>query len=503
MPKSHCNYGHAMTSENTVIVQPNQSKYPWRQCRSCMELTTAEVAEIEHKIRDGAALRSLGLSFAKSLGLDIYREQNPKWSAMIEALSAINAKAAKIASIRQRTSARTHCGRGHELTPTNLDVEMFNATSWWNPRACLTCRTILDRDPRYRAEEVKPVYQRREVKHVEIGHIHRTHCKQGHPLTPDNIVISVGSTGHKHHQCKICCDLTEEDAASLMRQAREGVALKRMVTAPGKDRNSLKRYRENNPEWDATFTPLIQANSLAIRIAGTKRLKQAITHCLRGHPLSGENIYYMKNGARQCRACMAYRSQKPASKTQVERAKRALLTGLGVMDIIKRGNGKERIMSPEQWKLLRTTDAAFNRFVLEKTQNPRSVVVMQNRLGIAPIAGIIRAVPKENVNTDKTIPLYEPRPGDYEWLYSLTPRNMLKSDRDEVVSNIYMELAERRLRREDVPSRVRAMTQQHHKLFPQREAGSFNAPLSLDAPVYLDGTTLRGETVSESLWERI
>ena len=208
MPKTHCNKGHTMTPENTAIVHPNNSKYPWRQCRICMELTAAEVTEIERSVRAGTALRDLGLNFAKGLGLDAYRKQNPKWSTMIEELAAANARAAKIASIKQRAAARTHCGHGHELTHTNLDVEMFNATSWWNPRACLTCRAKLDRDPRYRATEIKPVYQQRDIKQVETGRINRTHCKNGHALTPENIVITLTSKGHKHHQCKTGCELS-------------------------------------------------------------------------------------------------------------------------------------------------------------------------------------------------------------------------------------------------------------------------------------------------------
>lgn len=29
------------------------------------------------------------------------------------------------------------------------------------------------------------------------------------------------------------------------------------------------------------------------------------THCLRGHPLSGQNLYVRRNGGHECRACLA------------------------------------------------------------------------------------------------------------------------------------------------------------------------------------------------------
>ena len=41
MSKSHCNCGHAMTPKNTRVVHPKRSKFPWRQCRACMELILA------------------------------------------------------------------------------------------------------------------------------------------------------------------------------------------------------------------------------------------------------------------------------------------------------------------------------------------------------------------------------------------------------------------------------------------------------------------------------
>lgn len=34
------------------------------------------------------------------------------------------------------------------------------------------------------------------------------------------------------------------------------------------------------------------------------------THCMRGHALSGENLYVLKNGKRQCRACKALQAKQ-------------------------------------------------------------------------------------------------------------------------------------------------------------------------------------------------
>ena len=42
----------------------------------------------------------------------------------------------------------------------------------------------------------------------------------------------------------------------------------------------------------------------------SRQLSATKTHCVRGHPLSGENIYLYANRFRQCRACRAIRDRQ-------------------------------------------------------------------------------------------------------------------------------------------------------------------------------------------------
>lgn len=44
-----------------------------------------------------------------------------------------------------------------------------------------------------------------------------------------------------------------------------------------------------------------------LRSGCVSAINLAKTHCLRGHPLSGDNVYIMKNGGRDCRACARVR----------------------------------------------------------------------------------------------------------------------------------------------------------------------------------------------------
>ncbi|WP_143029767.1 hypothetical protein [Bradyrhizobium brasilense] len=82
-----------------------------------MDLTADEVADIEAKMEAGSSISDLGLGFAKGMGFETYRKENPGWSGRIEALSVINADKKKAAGMARGRQTRTHCRQGHELTP--------------------------------------------------------------------------------------------------------------------------------------------------------------------------------------------------------------------------------------------------------------------------------------------------------------------------------------------------------------------------------------------------
>ena len=48
------------------------------------------------------------------------------------------------------------------------------------------------------------------------------------------------------------------------------------------------------------------------------RRKRALTHCIRGHPLSGDNVLVRRNGTRNCRSCSADRSRRYKSRIRDE-----------------------------------------------------------------------------------------------------------------------------------------------------------------------------------------
>ncbi len=142
-PKTHCNYGHAMTPENMTVIQMRGNQYPHRQCRTCMELTRADVEAIEVQMREGGTFRDLSPPFTKKLGLETYRALNPEWSAQMFTIAGANARGKKKVAFAALAQRLTHCKNGHELTPDNVKLVIVKRNGWHH-RECKTCRAGWD-----------------------------------------------------------------------------------------------------------------------------------------------------------------------------------------------------------------------------------------------------------------------------------------------------------------------------------------------------------------------
>jgi len=100
-------------------------------------------------------------------------------------------------------------------------------------------------------------------------------CKRGHELTPDNVLLTIGKASrHPQRQCRTCRQARTQDEVESRRSKRKKVA-----EISG---NTGRR----KPAW--------------IRVGGVNSVK---THCPKGHPYDGENLYVSPRGYRNCRAC--------------------------------------------------------------------------------------------------------------------------------------------------------------------------------------------------------
>lgn len=112
--------------------------------------------------------------------------------------------------------------------------------------------------PCFNPWHVEPVPER---KHLPIYH-RLTHCAKGHEFTDDNIRMTP-----KGRVCRTC-------------------------------QNEYQRnWRASHPEIMA------ERRKAEAEARANKPPKPLKTHCVRGHPLSGDNLYLHPGGQRVCRQC--------------------------------------------------------------------------------------------------------------------------------------------------------------------------------------------------------
>jgi hypothetical protein len=150
---------------------------------------------------------------------------------------------------------RTHCPRGHPFEGRN--VLLYDGGRRHRCRLCFNAaRTIRHR----RKKGVGP----------DWPFFKRTHCRQGHLLTDDNVVVR----SHERY-CRTC--LVERGKLPPAPRPRPAVTTPKMGRSAGRPRK---------------------------------------THCLRGHPLDGDNLYLSNAGRRRaCRACRDIRRARTAERT--------------------------------------------------------------------------------------------------------------------------------------------------------------------------------------------
>ncbi len=88
---------------------------------------------------------------------------------------------------------------------------------------------------------------------------------------------------------------------------------------------------------------------------------------------------------------------------------------------------------------------------------------------------------------------------DYYQIRAMLPANF--PDKDAVASDIFEAILSGSLRREDVRTRVKDYVRSHNRMSPQYLKFGGSLLISLDAPLFADGTTTLGETVTRRLWD--
>lgn len=160
------------------------------------------------------------------------------------------------------SQGRGHFGLHHEGKPYTILAHRFAWIAWVGPipeglELDHLCRNPLCVNPAH----LEPVTRAENLRRRDEAR-RKTHCKQGHAMTPDNVVVVSGV-----RRCLTC----------KRRQCRE----------------SYRRWRERTP-----YKPL-----------------ELHTHCRNGHEYTPENTYRHPNHpGRQCLACRHINAKKSKAR---------------------------------------------------------------------------------------------------------------------------------------------------------------------------------------------
>ncbi|MCS3451902.1 hypothetical protein M2222_008321 [Bradyrhizobium elkanii] len=436
-------------------------------------MNSSEAAKFMERMEAGEALRTLMGGYPGSIcgrkAFFKHCELNPEWGARAMELAKVNRRARILDGVVKLRTSRTACGNGHPLTAEV--TQRMREERRWDARWCEPCMQKWHGVGRYIAEDATE-----------------------EPPVPAGFLKLAGPP------CIVPADVT-----LIEEWLRKGVSIKKLFRPS--DMVRFRKFRRANPEWEAKWKPIIDANGVRVVATAARKLWKSrnITHCKRGHELTPENSYVKAAGTRQCKICqndLKIKIGAPVTDKAIDIAERALLSGMNFKQITTPMDGRRSILSPYQFRTLRLTRPDVVRRLGLAVRNPVTISRITAGMTIVPMPVQSIELGKQPMKEFKSadIPLYFPEPGDFEWFYSLTPRWLSPDDRKDVVSNIYIALANREVRKEDVPKNIKKYVTQHTNLHPYKAYGGINSALPMDEPIFLDGKKTLAEELHIGLW---
>lgn len=273
-------------------------------------------------------------------------------------------------------------------------------------------------------------------------------------------------------------NLSDEKAVRILAGLRNGKTPRLLWTTADR----LKAYCAARPEYGREALPLMEANIKAAFLRKGAHLRDR-THCKHGHSLEGARTY--KKDGYTFRFCVECRKVDDAKggilKSEVSaKIKAALNSPTATINSITHA-GPRRLVSHVALQAYRRADPEIDVLVrgIISTVYSRSQKLRWQRL-------------RNEAKREET--------NDYHKILAMMPAAF--PDKDDVVSDIFVALANGSLRREDVRTRVRQFVTAHNRMFPTNYATFAGRRLvSLDAQLFEDGSTTLGDTISRGLWD--
>lgn len=281
----------------------------------------------------------------------------------------------------------------------------------------------------------------------------------------------------------------------IMRKDQTAEVLKRMQA--GALPRGLAEDRLVNPRklfFHGTIYTLFGVQIASLIVANTKAMhlrrmawKKAPTHCKHGHEMTPENTARKSNGTTQCKTCKLAAAQagKAISAAEMQTIRTKLSAGIPLGWIAGTGGpGRTHYVA---------NFAAVNR---ARREHPDFDAFVADILVGANSRGQARRYQRVRIARRRD------EANDYTRIRSLIPAYLPDHVRDDIAQSVMLALLEGTIRRHDVNARISRFVTDHNRMFPTKYAKFGDAPLlSLDAAVFDDSNTTRGDMVSEGLWQ--
>lgn len=248
------------------------------------------------------------------------------------------------------------------------------------------------------------------------------------------------------------------------------------------------------PVWGAEMKRLATANALANnKLKGVPHKNG--THCRKGHELPTEPNRFV-NGRPYVRCMVCYDETQRRGRVPGEE----IIGKVMVRLLLKRpissftsGGAPDFLLAHKHFKALRKAFPEIDRIASENTKDANSRAQKERH---RTDESEHTAAPEKKAKAAKGAEL------SYETIDGAVPAHLPPDIRCEVIHNIWIAAKDGLITSETLAECTKKFVTSHDKMFPTKYAKFGTAPLvSLDAALYEDGSTTRGDTVCRRLWD--
>jgi hypothetical protein len=255
------------------------------------------------------------------------------------------------------------------------------------------------------------------------------------------------------------------------------------------------------PIWGAEMKRMAAANALANnKLKGVPH--KNTTHCRKGHELPTEPNWTHPPSARprslvgtryvKCLICLqdSQRRSRVPGEEIIGKVMVRLLLKRPISSFTRHGE-PDYILKHKHFTALRKAFPEIDRIVRENMKDANSRAQKERH---RTDESEHTAAPAKKAKAAKGVEL------TYEAIDGAVPAHLPPDMRCELINDIWIAAKDGLITSETLEYTKKFVTS-HNKMFPTKYAKFGNAPLvSLDATLYEDGTTTRGDMVSEGLW---